>query len=148
MKYKTLFFAIILSTPLFIASYAAAQTPPASGAATQAAPMLTPEQRIERRLAHARKKLGLSDAQVAQLRTILQQNEGKIMADRQAMRTSPQGDARKDARKHMAADVKSMAEQMKGVLSADQFKKWKEMKIDQIQRRQKRLERRENALKK
>jgi Spy/CpxP family protein refolding chaperone len=110
--------------------------------------MLTPEQRIEKRIAHEQKKLGLTDDQVAKLKAILEQNMDKLKADREAMRSAAAGTARQDARKTFMADMKSMREQMKPVLTPEQIKMWKQEKIDRIDRREERLEQRKQQLQK
>lgn len=109
---------------------------------------LTPEQRIEKRLAHAKKRLNLTDDQAAKLKAILEQNQAKLKADRLAMKNAQAGPARQDARKQMMADMKSMREQMKAVLTPDQLKKFKELRLKQIEHRQQRLEKRKQRLQK
>ena len=138
MKLKNLYLAILFGISLAISGVASGQTP-----------SLTPEQKIEKRLAHVQKRLGLTDQQVDQLKTILVQNEQKILADRQALAATSKGtDARKDARKQIATDSKDETGQLKGVLSPEQLKKFKQMRIAQIERKERRLERREDNLKK
>jgi hypothetical protein len=138
MKLKNLYIAILFGLSLTISGVASGQTP-----------SLTPEQKIEKRLAHAQKRLGLTDQQVDQLKTILVQNEQKIQADRQALAATTQGTpARKDALKQIATDRKDETGQLKGVLSPEQLKKFKQMRIAQIERKERRLERREDNLKK
>jgi hypothetical protein len=136
MKLKNLFIAVFFGVSLFVSGVAAGQTP-----------SLTPEQKIEKRLAHAQKRLGLTDQQVDQLKTILVQNQQKIQADRQALAATTKGtDARKDALKQIGADRKDLGGQLKSVLTAEQLRKFKAMRIAQIERRERRLERRENKL--
>ena len=147
MKIKTYLLAgLIAAGSVGASNVALAQAP---DSARHHHMMLTPEQRIEKRLAHAKKKLGLSDDQVAKLKAILEQNEAQLKADREAMRSAAPGtDAKKDARQKLLADTKSIREQLKGVLTPDQLKKWKEMKMEQIDRREQRLEKRKEMLKK
>ena len=138
MKIKNLFIALLFGVSLVVSGVAAAQTPP---------PSLTPEQKIEKRLAHAQKRLGLTDQQVDQLKTILVQNQQKIQADRQTIAATTKGtDARKDALKQIAADRKELAGQLKSTLTPEQLRKFKAMGIAEIERRERRLERRENKL--
>ena len=141
--------ALVLSATLLAGTTAMAQTPTGGGMTPAPnAPMLTPAQRLERRLAHEQKALGLTDAQVAQLRTILQQDQAKIQADRAAMRAAQPGAAKQGARQQLAADGKSMRDQLKGVLTPDQLAKWKAQKLNQLDRRERRLEHRKQMLKK
>jgi len=138
MKIKNLFIALLFGVSLIISGVAVAQTPP---------PSLTPEQKIEKRLAHEQKRLGLTDQQVDQLKTILEQNQQKIQADRQAIQAAPEGTpARKDARKQLWADQKTRAEQFKSVLTPEQYRRFKVMRIAELERRERRLERQENRL--
>jgi Spy/CpxP family protein refolding chaperone len=136
MKIKNLFLALLFGASLVISGVASAQTP-----------VLTPEQKIEKRLAHAQKRLGLTDQQVDQLKTILVQNQQKMQADRQALAATTKGtDARKDALKQLGVDRKDLAGQLKSVLTPEQLRKFKAMRIAQIERRERRLERREKKL--
>ncbi|SRR5579883_422837 len=136
MKCKTLFLTLIFGASILFAGVLQAQTP------------LTPQQKIEKRLAHLQKRLGLSDQQTAQLKTILEQNMAKLQADREAVENAAKGDAKKDAKKQLISDRKSMMDQLKGVLTPDQLAKFKKMRLMQIERREKRLERQKQRLQK
>lgn len=137
MRFRTTIFCLIISG--LFATNAMSQ---AGGGA------LTPEQRIEKRLAHQQKKLGLTDDQVAKLKSILEQNMSRLKADRLAMRAAAPGPDKQAARKTMQSDMKSLREQLKQILTPEQLKKWKQEQIEQIDRRQERLERRRRALEK
>jgi periplasmic protein CpxP/Spy len=136
MKIRTTLFSLIIAALFSVTAFA------------QNGGTLTPEQRIEKRLAHAQKRLNLTDDQVAKLKAILEQNMAKIKADRQAMKNAQPGPARQDARKQMQADAKSMRDQIKTVLTPEQLKKFKELRIQQIERRQQRLEKMKQRLQK
>ncbi|MDP4199217.1 MAG: hypothetical protein Q8922_05600 [Bacteroidota bacterium] len=147
MRLKTLAFTFAFLTALATSGFAQVPTTPDNGTTNGA--MLTPEQRLEKRLAHAQKKLDLSDDQVAKLKTILGENMTKLRTDRQALRSAAEGSAeRKAARQQMMSDMKSMREQLKSVLSPEQLKKFKQMRLDQIERQEKRLERQKKMLNK
>jgi len=137
MKIRTTLFSLIIAALFSVTAFA--QNGPGT---------LTPEQRIEKRLAHAQKRLNLTDDQIAKLKAILEQNMAKIQADRQAMRAAQLGPAKQDARKQLQTDAKSMREQMKTVLTPEQIKKFKELRIKQIERRQQRLEKMKQRLQK
>ena len=148
MKKTSFILALVLAASLsqVTPGHAQSETPKLN---TPAAPLLTPEQRIEKRLAHARKKLNLTDAQVDQMRAILKDNMSKLMADRQNLRNvTPGNGAVRDAHKQLMTDRKAMMERMKGVLTPDQLEKFKKMRMEQIDRQQERLARRKKALEK
>ena len=139
MTLKTFLLSFVFVFALASASLAQAQTTPPDNGGQSGAAMLTPEQRIEKRLAHEQKALGLTDDQVAKLKAILQQNMAKIRADRQANQAD---------RKQMMSDMKSMRDQMKDILTPDQLKKWKQERLQQIDRQEKRLQRQKQMLQK
>jgi periplasmic protein CpxP/Spy len=142
MRIKTLLLALLFGSSLALASVASAQT------TAQAPAMLTPQQKMEKRLAHATKVLKLTDAQADQLKSIWEQNAAKLDADRDAMRAAAKGtDAHKDAVKQLATDRKGMMQQMKSVLTPEQLKKFKKMMLRNIERREKRLQHIEQKLK-
>lgn len=143
MKIKTLILALFFSISLALASVASAQTN-----TSQAPAMLTPEQKMDMRLAHMKKALKLTDAQADQLKAIWEQNDSKLAADHTAVRAAAKGtDARKDAFKQLATDRKSMMEQMKGVLTPAQAKKFKNMRLRMVERREQHLKKVEQKLK-
>jgi Spy/CpxP family protein refolding chaperone len=147
MKTTRLLSIALLVTILLTGSLRAQEQtpPPANGSSVQ---MLTPEQKLDKRLAHLQKKLKLTDAQVSQLRTIIQQHMATLQADRQNLRQAAPGtDARKDARKQLATDAKSLTSDLKPVLTPEQIKEFKKMRIEQINRQEERLEKRKNAIK-
>ncbi|GEM_PF-2183060 len=142
MKIKILFLALLFGASFALSSVATAQT---SG---QAPAMLTPQQRMEKRFEHLKKVLNLTDAQADQLHAIWQQNASKIEADRDAIRAAaPGSDARKAARKQLAADMKALHEQVKSVLTPAQEKKFKQIMLRRVERREKRLNKLEQKLK-
>lgn len=142
MRIKTLLLALLFGSSLALASIVSAQT------TTQAPVMLTPQQKMEKRLAHATKVLKLTDAQADQLKSIWEQNAAKLDADCDAMRAAAKGtDAHKDAVKQLATDRKGMMQQMKSVLTPEQLKKFKKMMLRNIERREKRLQHIEQKLK-
>ncbi len=148
MTLKTFLLPIAFAMALTTGSIAQAQTPPPDNGAANGA-MLTPEQRIEKRLAHEQKVLGLTDDQVAKLKVILAQNMAKIRADRQAAHAAAEGSPeRKAARQQAMADKKALRGQLKDVLTAEQLKKFKEMRLEQIDRQEHRLEHQKKMLKK
>ncbi len=143
MKTKTILFILILGVSLALSSAALAQTPNT----TQAPVILTPEQKLEMRLAHVAKRLKLTDAQTAQLRTIWQQAAPQIEADRSAIEAAAPGTpARKAARVQLAADLKARDMQLKTVLTPPQLAKFKRMMIRDLERRELRLRREEQRL--
>ena len=136
MKIRTTLFSLIIAALFSVTAFA------------QNGGTLTPEQRIEKRLAHAQKRLNLTEDQVAKLKAILEQNHAKIQADRQAMRAAQPGPAKQDARKQLQTDAKSMRDQMKTVLTPEQLKKFKDLRIKQIEHRQERLEKMKQRMQK
>jgi Spy/CpxP family protein refolding chaperone len=142
MKLKTTLFSLIIAALFSATAFAQA------GGSQGDNQTLTPEQRIEKRLAHAKKRLDLTDDQVAKLKAIFEQNQAKIKADRLAMKNAQPGPARQDARKQMQQDRKGVRDQLKGVLTPDQLKKFKELRLKQIEHRQDRLEKMKQRLQK
>ena len=135
MRIKTLLLALLFGGSLALAGVASAQT-------------LTPEQKMDKHLAHLSKVLKLSDAQSDQLKSIWQQNASKIEADRDAVQAATRGtDARKDALKQLNTDHQAMMQQMKGVLTPEQLKKFKQMRLAMVERREAHLEKVEKRLK-
>jgi Spy/CpxP family protein refolding chaperone len=143
MRTKIILFTLFLGVSLALYNVAIAQD-----STKQAPALLTPEQKLDMRLAHVAKRLKLTDAQTAQLRTIWQQSAAKIEADRAAVEAAAPGtDARKDARKQLAADLKTRDAQLKSVLTPRQLEKFKRMMIRNLERRERRLHREEQKLK-
>ncbi|HET6402893.1 MAG TPA: Spy/CpxP family protein refolding chaperone [Candidatus Kapabacteria bacterium] len=141
MRIKTLLLALLFGSSLALASIASAQT-------TAPPVMLTPQQKMEKRLAHVTKALKLTDAQADQLKSIWEQNASKLEADRAAIQAASKGtDARKDAVKALVTDRKGMMQQMKGVLTPEQLKKFKRLMLRNVERREKRLKHIEQKLK-
>jgi Spy/CpxP family protein refolding chaperone len=104
--------------------------------------MMSPKM-IDRHLHMMKTKLNLTDAQVDQLKSIMQQHMDKMKADMDAIKNALKGsDARKDARKQMVEDRKAMMnmDDVKSVLTPEQFKKFKAMRLMQIERSEKRLQ--------
>ena len=136
MKHKNLILTALFSASLAIASIVSAQTP-----------ALTPEQKIEKRLAHVKQRLGLTDAQADQLKAIFEQNQQQLIADRQALKNAVPGNgAKKDAAKQLQSDRKAMMEKMGAVLTPEQREKFKQMLVERIDRKQERLERRKEMI--
>jgi Spy/CpxP family protein refolding chaperone len=146
MKTKIILFALFFGTLILGNNVALAQTPTTPPAQTPV--ILTPEQKLEMRLAHVAKRLKLTDAQTDQLRTIWQQSAGQIEADRNAIETAAPGTpARKAARVQLAADLKARNMQLKTVLTPPQLAKFKRMMIRTLERHELRLRREEQKLK-
>jgi Spy/CpxP family protein refolding chaperone len=144
MKTKTILFALFFGVSLAFGSVAMAQTP----ATTPAPTILTPEQKLEKRLAHDAKRLHLTPAQTDQLRTIWEQAAPQIQADRSAIEAAAPGTpARKAAREQLATDLRARDDQMKTVLTPEQLRKFKRMLIRDLERRELRLLREEQRLK-
>jgi len=119
-----------------------ASAAPTADSARHPRVQLTPEQKMEKRLAHAKQKLNLTDDQVAKLKAVLQQRQAQILADREAFKNAEKGsDARKAARQKMMADNKAMVEQLKGVLNEEQLAKFKKMRMIQMEKRKEHMER-------
>ena len=139
MKMKALLIALIFGGAIALAGVATAQD---SGR-----PMLTRQQMIEKRLAHMKKALQLTDAQSAQLRSIWEQNAEKMKSDLATVRNSAKGTpARKDAVAQMKADGQSLRHQMAAVLTPEQRREFKRMRLQMIRRRIQRLKRHEQRL--
>jgi Spy/CpxP family protein refolding chaperone len=146
MRTKIILFALFFGSLIVGNNVALAQTPTTPPA--QAPLILTPEQKLEMRLAHVAKRLKLTDAQTDQLRTIWQQCASQIEADRSAIdAAAPETPARKAARAQLAADLKARNAQLKTVLTPPQLAKFKRMMIRNIERRELRLRREEQKLK-
>jgi periplasmic protein CpxP/Spy len=113
--------------------------------------MMPSEHMMEQHIHMMKTKLGLSDAQVDQLKSIMGQHMTKMKADMEAVKNAPKGsDARKDARKQMMDDRKAMMNmsEIKSVLTPDQYKKFKAMRLMQIDKSEKRMEARKKELEK
>jgi Spy/CpxP family protein refolding chaperone len=148
MRTKIILFILFSGATLTINSVAQAQTPTEQTTTTQAPVILTPEQKLEMRLAHVAKRLHLTDAQIAQLRSVWEQSAPQIEADRNAVAAAAPGTpARKAARAQLAADLKARDMQMKPVLTPEQLLKFKRMMIRNLERRELRLQREERKLK-
>ncbi len=144
-KLRPYFFAIAVIVAQFAVFSAQAQTnSPTTNApnGAQSAPVqLTEEQKMDRRiehLEHMQKRLGLTDEQVAQIRSVWQTNRAKLVADRAAFQNSS-GGARRMAHRQLNQDRKSTMAQVKNVLTPDQQKKFADI---QGIRRERRIERR------
>ena len=82
----------------------------------------------EKRLAHMKKALNLSDAQVAQIKDVYEKNEATFKADRDAMKAAAKGsDAKKAAFQKMRADMQQVRAQITPILTQDQQTKWQQM---------------------
>jgi Spy/CpxP family protein refolding chaperone len=113
--------------------------------------MMTSEHMMEQHIHMMKTKLGLSDAQVDQLKSMMQQHMTKMKADMEAVKNAPKGsDARKDARKQLTDDRKAMMnmDDMKSILTPEQYKKFKAMRLMQIDKAEKRMEARKKELQK
>ena len=72
-------------------------------------------------------ELGLNDAQVAKIKTIYEQNEPAITADRNAVKAAAKGsDAQKAAEEKMHAEMQQINSQIMPILTTEQQTKWKE----------------------
>ena len=93
-----------------------------------------PEKMIER----MKDKLGLSDAQVTQIKAIYAKNEAQFKADRDAMKAAAdKSDARKAAFQKMRADMEQVQAQVRPILTADQQAKWDQFKAKHERREEK-----------
>ncbi|HZK77132.1 MAG TPA: hypothetical protein VFD13_09505 [Candidatus Kapabacteria bacterium] len=82
----------------------------------------------EKRTAHMKKALNLSDAQAAQIKTIYAQNKTEFKADHDAVKAAAKGsDAKKAAFQKMRADRDAVKAQITPILTADQQAKWQQM---------------------
>src|ERR1035437_3773330 len=87
----------------------------------------TPDQKIEKRIEHMKAKLGLNDAQAAQIKTIYVQNAPVMKADHDAVKAAAKGsDAQKSAEQKMRADMQQVQSQIMPILTAEQQTKFKE----------------------
>jgi Spy/CpxP family protein refolding chaperone len=142
MKTKIILLTLFFIASVAIGNVALAQTPP-----TQAPVMLTPQQKLEKRLDHVAKRLKLTQDQTAKLRSIWESDDPKIQADRAAIEAAARGtDARKDAREQLAADLRARNGQIKSILTPEQFHKLKRMRLLDLERRDMRLQREERRL--
>ncbi len=133
----TILFCASLTASVSLAQVTTAQTP--------AVPTL--DQSTERRLEHVAKKLNLTEAQTNQVRTIWQQSDPQIAADRVAVASSAVGTPdHKTAKKQLAADQKNRNTQLKAVLTPDQLKQFKEMMLQNLQKREQRIQKEEQKL--
>jgi len=140
MHIKTYLLGALIAGSMAVTNVASAA--PTADSARHPRVQLTPEQKMEKRLAHAKQKLNLTDDQVAKLKAVLQQRQAQILADREAFKNAEKGsDARKAARQKMMADNKAMVEQLKGVLNEEQLAKFKKMRMIQMEKRKEHMER-------
>src|SRR5437763_507062 len=77
---------------------------------------------------HIQKKLGLTDAQVTQIKDIYAKNEATMKADHDAIKAAANDDAKKAAFQKMRADMETIQAQVKPILTAEQLAKWNEFK--------------------
>ena len=84
--------------------------------------------RPEKRLEHMKKALNLTDAQVAQIKTVYENNKAEFQSDRTAIKAAAKGsDARKAAFKKMRSDMQAMRTQITPILTPVQQAKLKQM---------------------
>lgn len=94
---------------------------------------LTPEQRNEKQLQKLTTDLSLDANQQAQVKQLLAERSAKVekfKEARQAKKDSdvkPTMDEKKAFRKELMAEKDANDAKMKGILNADQYKKWKTM---------------------
>ncbi len=87
----------------------------------------SPDQKIEKRIEHMKAKLGLSDAQATQIKTIYEQNAPAMKADRDAIKAAAKGsEAQTSAEQKMRADMLQVQAQVLPILTPEQQTKWKE----------------------
>jgi periplasmic protein CpxP/Spy len=86
---------------------------------------MTPEQRIEKRVERMDARLDLSDAQVAQLRTVLREDQARIQQSREAMKAATTDAQRQAAREQMVANFKTAKERVDAILTEEQRTKMK-----------------------
>lgn len=73
-------------------------------------------------------KLGLSDAQVTQIKAIYERNQPAMKADRDAIKAAANDDAKKAAFQKMRTDMQAVQAQVEPILNKEQLAKWNEFK--------------------
>ncbi len=82
----------------------------------------------EKRLAHMKKALNLTDAQVAQIKNVYENSKVAFKADHDAVKAAAKGsDAKKAAFVKMRSDMDAMKSQITPILNQDQQAKWQQM---------------------
>jgi Spy/CpxP family protein refolding chaperone len=86
-----------------------------------------PEEMIQKRLEHLKSALNLNDEQVSKIKSIYEQYEPALKADREAVR-SASGDAQKQAAEQkMRREMEQMQTQVKTILTPEQQTKFAEL---------------------
>ncbi len=102
-------------------------------AATGAWYQPSPDRMIDR----MKDKLGLTNAQVSEIKVIYAKHEGALKADREAVQAAANGsDAKKAATQKMRADMEQVQAQFRPILTPDQQIKWDQLRADQKKRRE------------
>jgi hypothetical protein len=108
---------------------------------------LSPEQRVDLRLAHAKHVLHLSDMQASQMRTILLAHEVELQADRVSLESTVPGTMeRKAARQKLLADMRGMNSELKPILTPRQLVKWRKLLVRELRRRERQLLRQQTEM--
>ncbi|UOQ96282.1 hypothetical protein MUN81_13595 [Hymenobacter sp. 5317J-9] len=115
---------VLLALSLGAASAASAQAPANAGMATAQA---TPEQQAQRRTQYLAKELGLSADQQAKLQPILLAQRQEMMAMREKVQT---GGRQRGMGQDLKAAQAKYTDQIKAVLTPEQFAKFDQMKDD------------------
>ncbi len=108
---------------------------------------LTPEQRVDLRLSHAKHVLHLSDLQMSQMRTVLLAHEGSLQTDRTNLESTTLGTPEREAaRKKLIAEIQAMNLELKPILNTHQLAKWRKILMRELRRREIELRRRQEEL--
>lgn len=102
-------------------------------AATGAWYQPSPDRMIDR----MKDKLGLTNAQVSEIKIIYSKHEATLKADREAVSAATAGSAaKKAASQKMRADMEQVQAQFRPILTPDQQVKWDQFRADQKKRRE------------
>ena len=85
-----------------------------------------PSEKIEKRVTHMTKALGLTEQQASQVKQILEANMPKMKADHKALKDATDAN-RASLKAQFKADREATQSQIKGILTPDQQKKFAEM---------------------
>ncbi len=97
------------------------------GAYTAIAERGNPEEMIQKRIAHLKSALNLNDEQVSKIKSIYEQYEPAMKADREAVK-SASGDAQKQAAEEkMRGEMGQVQSQIKAILTPEQQTKFAEL---------------------
>lgn len=88
---------------------------------------LTSEQRVEKHVNRLKTDLALNDKQVAEVKTLMTKEAAKRDAKKEEMKAQKEKN-RAEMKSKMAEQDKLVREDMKKILTADQFAKWSEQR--------------------